>query len=81
VNAEIAVVENETIERGLVAICGDDVWGEAQEGLLGRHRNRTDGVILILPLYRVTYVPDCRFDPGSEKSNAELAGGSNGNGK
>jgi hypothetical protein len=81
VNAEIAVVENETIERGLVAVCRHDVWDEAQERLLGRRSNGTDGVIVILPPDHVAYVPDRRFDLGREKSNAELACGSNWNGE
>jgi hypothetical protein len=78
-NTEIAVVENETIERDLVAVCRHDMWDEAQEGLLGRRSNRTDGIIIILPPDHVAYIPDCRFDLGREKSNAELACGSNGN--
>jgi hypothetical protein len=81
VNAEIAVVEDETIERGLVAFWGNEVWDEAQEGLLGRHCNRTDGIIVILPPDHVAHAPDCRFDLGIEKSNAELACWSNRNRK
>ena len=80
-NAEIAVVENETIERGLVAVGRHDVWDEAQERLFGRRSNRTDSVIVILPPDHVAYIPNCRFDLGREKGNAELACGSNGNGE
>ena len=80
-DAEISVVENETIERGLVAISRHDVWDELQERLLGRRSNGTNGVIIILPPDHVAYVPDCRFDLGRDKSNAELACGSNGNGE
>lgn len=80
-NAEIAVLENETIERGLVAVCRYDVWDEAQERLLGRRSNGTNGDIVALPPDHVAYVPDCRFGLGHEKSNAELACGSNRNGK
>jgi hypothetical protein len=39
----------------------------------------TDGIISILPPDHVAYVPDCCFDLGTEKSNAELACGSSGN--
>ena len=80
-DAKIPVVENETIERGLVAISRHDVWDELQETLLGRRSNGTNGVIIILPPDHVAYVPDCRFDLGRDKSNAELACGSNGNGE
>ena len=78
-NAKIAVLENETIERGLVAVCRQDVWDEVQERLLGRRSNGTDGVIVILPPDHVAYVPDCCFNLGREKSNAELSCRSNGN--
>jgi hypothetical protein len=81
VNAEIAVLENETIERGLIVICRHDVWDEAQERLLGRRSNGADGVIVIHPPDHVAYVPDCRFDLGREKSNAKFACRSNGNGE
>lgn len=81
VNAEIAVLENETIEGGLVAVCRHNVWDEAQERLLGRRSNGTNGDIVTLPPDHVTYVPDCRFDLGHKKSNAELACGSNRNRK
>jgi hypothetical protein len=81
VNAKIAVLENKTIERCLVAVCRHDMWDEAQERLLGRRSNGTDGVIVILPPDHVAYVPDCCFDLGREKSNAELACRSNGNGE
>jgi hypothetical protein len=70
VNAEIAVLENETIERGLAAVYRHDVWDEAQERLLGRRSNRADGVIVILPPNHVPCVPNCRFDLRREKSNA-----------
>jgi hypothetical protein len=80
-NAEIAVVENETIKKGLVAVSRHNVWDEAQERLLGRRSNGTDSVVIILPPDHVAYVPDCRFDLGRDKSNAELACGSNGNGE
>jgi hypothetical protein len=81
VNAEIAVVENESIERDLVAVCRHDVGDEAQQRPPRRRSNRTDGIIVILPPDHVAYIPDCRFDLGREKSNAELACGSNGNGE
>ena len=55
------------------------MWNKAQETLLRRCSNRTNGVIVILPADHVAYVLDCRFDLGREKSNAELACGSNGN--
>jgi hypothetical protein len=79
VNAKIAVLENETIERALVAVCRHDVWDKAQERLLGCRSNRTHGVIVILPPDHVAYVPDCCFYLGREKRNAELACRSNGN--
>ena len=80
-DAEIAVLENETIETGLAAVCRHDVWDEAQEGLLGRRSNGTNGNVIALPPDHVAYFPDCRFDLGHEKSNAEFACGSNRNGK
>jgi hypothetical protein len=79
VNAQIAVVENEAIERNLVTTYRHNMWDEAQERLLGCRSNRTDGIISILPPGHIPYVPDCCFDLGSEKSKAELACGSNGN--
>jgi len=81
VNTEIAVVENETIERGLVAICRHNVGDEAQERLLSRRRNGTNGVTVILPPDHFAYVLDCRFDLGREKSHAEIARRSNRNGE
>ena len=48
-NAEIAVLENETIERGPAAVCRHDVWDEAQERLLGLH-DGSDGVIVSIPV-------------------------------
>jgi hypothetical protein len=81
VNTEIAVLENETIEGGLVAVCRHNVWDEAQERLLGRRSNGTNGDIVTLPPDHVAYVPDCRFDLGDKKSKAELACGSNRNRK
>ncbi len=77
-NAKIAVLENETIERGPVAVCRHDVWDEAQERLLGCRSNGTDGVIVILPADHVAYVPDCCFNLRCEKRDAELACRSNG---
>jgi hypothetical protein len=41
-NTEIAVVENEMIERGLATVGRHDMRDEAQKSLLGRHGNRTD---------------------------------------
>ena len=75
------MVENETIERGLVAVYRHDVWDEAQERLLGRRSNGTNGDIVTLPPDHIAYIPNCRFDLGHEKSNAELACRSNGNGE
>jgi hypothetical protein len=57
------------------------VWDEAQEGLLGRRSNGTNGNIITLLPDHVAYIPDYRFDLGYKKSNAELAYGSNRNGK
>jgi len=81
VNAKIAVLENETIERGLAAVCRHDVWDEAQERLLGRRSNGSNGGIVTLPPDHVADVPDCRFHLGHKKSNAELACGSDRDGK
>jgi hypothetical protein len=81
VNAEIAVFENETIERRLAAVCRHDVWDEAQERLLGRRSNGANGNIVTLLSDYVAYAPDCRFDLGYKKSNAKLACGGNRNGK
>jgi hypothetical protein len=79
VNAEITVVENETIERALVTICRHDIWYKTQERLFGRRSNGTNDVVVILPPNHVTYIPDCCFNLRCKKSNAELACGSNGN--
>jgi hypothetical protein len=67
------MLKNETIEKGLAAVCRYDVWDEAQERLLGRRSNRTNGDIVTLPPNYVAYVSDCRFDLGHKKSNVELA--------
>jgi hypothetical protein len=75
------VLENETIERGLAAVCGHDVWDKAQERLLGRCSNRTNSDVVTLLPDHVAYVPDCRSDLGHKKSNAELAYRSNRNRK
>lgn len=53
--------------------------GIIRKRLLGRHSNGTDSVIVILPPDHVTHVPDCRFDLGHEKSDAELTCSSNRN--
>lgn len=38
-------------------------------------------MIVILRLGFIAYIPDCRFDLGLKKSNAELTCRNNGNGK
>ena len=80
-NAKIAMIENETIEIGLIIVCRHDVWDEAQERLLGHHSNGTDGSVVILLPDHVAYVLDCGFDFGDEKSHAELTCRSNRNGR
>lgn len=55
------------------------MWDEAQERLLGCNSHWTDSIIVRLLPDHVAYVPDCGFDLGRKKSNAELACGSNGN--
>ena len=80
-NAKITVLESETIESSLVAVCRHDIWDEAQERLLGRRSNEADGVIVIPPPNHVAYVPDCCFNLGHENSNTELSCRSNGNGE
>jgi hypothetical protein len=73
------MLENETIERGLVAVHRHDVWDKAQERLLGRRSNGTNSDIVTLPPDHVAYVPDCCFNLRRENRNAELARRSNGN--
>jgi len=73
VDTEIAMVENKTVKRVLVAICGHDVWDKAQKGLFGGCSNGAHGVVIVLPPNHVAYIPDCRFDLGREKSNTEVA--------
>lgn len=80
-DAEIAVVENETIERGLVAVRRQDMWDEAQERLLCRRNNGNDGIIVTLPANHAAFITNCRFYLGLEKSNKEVACGSNRNGE
>lgn len=76
------MVKNETIQNCLVlvAVCRQDVWDETQERLLGRRGGGTDGHVVSIPPDQVAYIPDRRLDLGREKSNAEVACGSNGNG-
>ena len=80
-NAEITMLENETIERGLIVASRQNVWDEAQDRLLGRRSDGADGVIVTFPPDHVPYVPDSSFDLRREKSNAKLACRSNGNGE
>lgn len=70
VDAEIPVVENETIERGLVAVSRHDLWNEAQERLLG-YRSKWDRRWYYHPPTHVAYVPDRRFDLGRTRERDE----------
>lgn len=73
------MLEDETIERGLAAVYRYNVWDKAQKRLLGCRNNGTNGNIVTLAPDYIAYIPNCRFNLGNKKSNAELARGSNRN--